>query len=181
MKQKPTIYTLLLFLAFAATSASAFYDPGTQRWLNRDPHREVGSEVSLRIGIPRATDPQAWKGLPSPPTRYMFVRNDPVNALDPLGLSVLDTFNAKTWAASLVCSLACAPLADAAEITFGHPMIAMMVYQNCMTACTATLRVLEPPRHLNRRPVTCQNAPPEIVMPLPVPPRFPLTSHDGYL
>ena len=42
MKTKSSSLIVLLFLVLAATSASAFYDPGTQRWLTRDPLQERG-------------------------------------------------------------------------------------------------------------------------------------------
>lgn len=65
MKQKPTLHTLFLFLLFAATSASAFYDPGTQRWLTRDPLAEEGG---LHL--------------------YRFCANAPAQTIDAQGLSV---------------------------------------------------------------------------------------------
>jgi uncharacterized protein RhaS with RHS repeats len=43
--------------------ASAYYDPGVQRWINRDPVQE-------------------WGG----PNVYTYVGNDPINYVDPLGL-----------------------------------------------------------------------------------------------
>ena len=52
----------LLFLGFLQT-ASAFYDPAPQRWINRDPVHEYGA---LNL--------------------YCFVINNPVNFDDPLGL-----------------------------------------------------------------------------------------------
>ena len=41
VKQRSLKFSALLVLALAATSASAFYDPGAQRWMNRDPIGEA--------------------------------------------------------------------------------------------------------------------------------------------
>jgi uncharacterized protein RhaS with RHS repeats len=54
----------LLFLLGSLHTASAFYDPGLQRWLNRDPIEEEGS-INL----------------------FGYVENDPADSLDPIGLS----------------------------------------------------------------------------------------------
>ena len=59
-----TLFLMLAFLCIAgAEEASAFYNPGTGRWLSRDPLQENGG-VNLNA----------------------FVENDPVNSYDPLGL-----------------------------------------------------------------------------------------------
>ncbi len=58
---------LALLVYFSSLSTvSAFYDPGSQRWLNRDPIGEGGG-VNL----------------------YAYVGNDPVNEADPEGMSSL--------------------------------------------------------------------------------------------
>jgi hypothetical protein len=57
---------ILLSLIGAVNMASAHYDPGLQRWLNRDPLGELGG-ISL----------------------YGFVGNNPIKAVDPLGLKDL--------------------------------------------------------------------------------------------
>lgn len=63
-QMKPTIWFLtLLVLVCAPHPASAYYDPGVQRWINRDPVAEVG-------------------GL----NLYAFLRNAPVTSADALGL-----------------------------------------------------------------------------------------------
>ena len=51
-----------------------FYDPLTQRWLNRDPIGEAG-------------------GL----NLYGYVGNNPVNFYDPYGLAIGDWWDARTW------------------------------------------------------------------------------------
>ena len=67
MKSKANIVLLtvaLLTYWSGLCTASAFYDPGTQRWLNRDPIKEVGG-INLS----------------------QFVQNDPINHRDLRGLS----------------------------------------------------------------------------------------------
>ena len=62
MKYTKLIFAILLML-LTAQAAFAYYCPETQRWLNRDPIQELG-------------------GL----NLYGYVRGNPVNYVDPLGL-----------------------------------------------------------------------------------------------
>lgn len=73
------VWAWLLFLAVAP--ARALYDPGTQRWLNRDPLGEAGFE-NLADQLP---DP-AGGG----PNLYRFLRNAPVARHDALGLADME-------------------------------------------------------------------------------------------
>lgn len=62
-QMKPMIWLLtLLALLSAPHLASAYYDPGVQRWINRDPLGEKGSRNASQ-----------------------FVANNPPNEMDPLG------------------------------------------------------------------------------------------------
>ena len=70
---------LLLFL-FSLYSAKAFYDPGIQRWVNRDPLGEPGFET-VRAGTPT---PQY-----GPPKTYLFLENAPNGFVDSDGLSII--------------------------------------------------------------------------------------------
>jgi RHS repeat-associated protein len=54
-----------------------FYDPQTQRWLNRDPIGEPGFETR------RGKRSSVVLGEPN---RYEFIHNDPLNRIDPVGL-----------------------------------------------------------------------------------------------
>jgi uncharacterized protein RhaS with RHS repeats len=56
---------ILLLVVFANISASAFYDPGTQRWLNRDP---IGERGGINL--------------------FEFTYSNPINETDPEGLCV---------------------------------------------------------------------------------------------
>ena len=51
-----------------------FYDPGLQRWLNRDP---IGERGGLNL--------------------YAYIGNNPINHYDPLGLAIGDWWDARTW------------------------------------------------------------------------------------
>jgi hypothetical protein len=65
---KKTLLNALLpvFLLLSAERASAWYDPGPQRWINRDPIAERGA---LNL--------------------YSFVFNDALNRVDPVGLDCM--------------------------------------------------------------------------------------------
>jgi hypothetical protein len=81
----PRLLTVLLaLLSLSAERAYAFYDPGVQRWLNRDP---VGEEVSEAPdqGGPRRKLASAEARLG--PNLYTFVKNRPLHQIDYLGLS----------------------------------------------------------------------------------------------
>ena len=62
LRNLPRLLALLLLL-WAAQTASAFYDPSTQRWINRDPVEEEGG-----------------------PNLYEFAGNNPINQVDLFGL-----------------------------------------------------------------------------------------------
>jgi hypothetical protein len=67
---------ILLFLLLGVIlphSASAYYDPGVQRWINRDPYGEPGFE-SLRH--------KGQSVLGDGPNRYLLVDNDPAGSVD---------------------------------------------------------------------------------------------------
>ena len=74
----------LLALLFSAHTASAYYDPGVQRWVNRDPMGERGFEV-LRdpISYNGATLLLRRKAGSNP---FEFVVNDAPNQHDEFGL-----------------------------------------------------------------------------------------------
>ena len=79
MKRKPNLLWALavLPLLLSANLASAYYDPGVQRWINRDPVSEPGF---YRAAQPRYT-------LLHPTARdYEFVANDAVGKIDREGL-----------------------------------------------------------------------------------------------
>jgi hypothetical protein len=82
MNQKPTLLTLILFLAFAATSASAFYDPGTQRWLNRDPLGAQMPQIWQIWGTQLQLEEEESANL------HVSLDNNPITVFDPYGLLV---------------------------------------------------------------------------------------------
>lgn len=60
-----------------------FYDPNTQRWLNRDPLYDGGSGVLAEFGIKRRF---VVKESEQEPNSYRFARNQPTRYWDVLGL-----------------------------------------------------------------------------------------------
>lgn len=71
---------LLLMLLAGAPLAQAYYDPGIQRWINRDPISDTGFNRQRRGGTsvpPRAVADNS------------FVGNNPIMSVDPHGLSPL--------------------------------------------------------------------------------------------
>jgi hypothetical protein len=120
MNTTKTTWLTLLFLS--ATLAGvfpthAYYDPGAQRWINRDPNKEPGFEImqQTRINasqpvhtlgplVGRAIVVHEDRGLPQRVTEnqqvqplnprettglYSFVLHDPINLKDTLGLKCL--------------------------------------------------------------------------------------------
>lgn len=73
------ILLVLMALFGGLHTAKAYYDPGTQRWLNRDPVYEAG------FGKLRGSRPLLPELDLNP---YRFVGNEPVLKVDPLGLTV---------------------------------------------------------------------------------------------
>ncbi len=80
---KCSLYKLMLFLALflllPLTPASAYYDPGVQRWINRDPINELGFDL---FDYPRAAR-KSYYGHD-----FTFLKNAPIVLIDPLGLKV---------------------------------------------------------------------------------------------
>jgi hypothetical protein len=71
----------LALLLITSATASAWYDPGVQRWITRDPVGEAGFEA-----LP-ARSSAGWLGFDP---AYVFVANRPVDQVDPFGLAVND-------------------------------------------------------------------------------------------
>jgi RHS repeat-associated protein len=70
-------------------TAPAHYDPGVQRWINRDPLGEPGFEL-IRD--------QPTSVLGGEPHRYLFVANNPISRTDSLGLKVdCEALIEKAW------------------------------------------------------------------------------------
>ena len=77
--------TLVLLALFGSLpSASAYYDPGVQRWLNRDPLGDVAFPQQQISNKPKLGQvrPIAESLMPS----YVFLENSPAASIDPLGL-----------------------------------------------------------------------------------------------
>ena len=86
---------LLLLLLLPAPAALAYYDPGVQRWINRDPQIDRGV---LSLGIGQAQPGYAMAAMTldtsartgtreaSGTNPYTFTGNDPQDAIDPDGM-----------------------------------------------------------------------------------------------
>ena len=106
------ILIMLVLLAYfcGLRSANAFYDPGTQRWLNRDPLGEPGFirinpelrllQKNLHVYANRSIQNPTfrtavtlipWEGIPAELDQYadlyVFVGNEPIAVFDFEGLS----------------------------------------------------------------------------------------------
>jgi hypothetical protein len=88
---------LLSALLLSAEHAPAWYDPGTQRWLNRDPLADLGSRIYVMPSRePRTaynngddlTDDEVMVAWPRVNVNlHTFALNSPLTFLDPLGLA----------------------------------------------------------------------------------------------
>lgn len=131
---------VVLFVLLTAQIASAYYCPSTGRWLSRDPVGEPGFQALQRATYSAAAPASAttssrWINRDSVAPRvirsteiisgvnlYVFVRNAPIDRIDPLGLSdcscapplkddssACDKYGDQTYAAtSLKCFCKCA-------------------------------------------------------------------------
>lgn len=109
MKTKLASFILLFFLVLAVIPASAFYDPGTQRWLTRDPLGEMGGA-----------------------NLYAFTRNAPVDSIDLLGLSVISDAE---QAVTAIPKAACGALVGAIASMTDFKKQSDDRYAHCMASC----------------------------------------------
>jgi hypothetical protein len=78
IRSRWTLLALVLLL-LALQPASAFYDPGVQRWLNRDPLREAGFQLI------RKESATALLSI----NLYEFAYNSAPNEVDSFGLQII--------------------------------------------------------------------------------------------
>jgi RHS repeat-associated protein len=69
-----------------------FYDPNLQRWVNRDPFREIGFEITHRLLAKRMHIRSGAAELAQGPDLYEFVRNSPSIIVDVRGLQYAGGF-----------------------------------------------------------------------------------------
>jgi hypothetical protein len=91
-----TIISLTVFLAVIET-ANAFYDPGLQRWINRDPLGDAASLPAIMSGIKPNDEVEDGEGMTNGDyfdawidinrNLYGAMGNNPVNRVDTLGLA----------------------------------------------------------------------------------------------
>jgi hypothetical protein len=110
MKLEIAIGSALFVALWAAQTASAWYDPTTGRWLNRDPIGEPGFQVLQAVQTPTAASGRWINRNPggeaaavtfSPqvddPNLYTFVMNNPVSTIDLLGLKLWKCTRDTKW------------------------------------------------------------------------------------
>jgi RHS repeat-associated protein len=66
-----------------------FYDPSLQRWMNRDPFLELGFEVARNASLNRRYLFTLPSEFSEQPNLSVFVRNDPEQNVDPIGLALV--------------------------------------------------------------------------------------------
>lgn len=74
---KPKLLLLLLALSVSSQLAWGWYDPGAQRWINRDPYNEPGFETIRQY---------RGAGGETAHNAFVYVGNQPVSETDALGL-----------------------------------------------------------------------------------------------
>jgi len=91
MKRRIAGCSVLFAVLWTVQTASAWYAPGLQRWINRDPIGELGFESIHRAQ--EFSDEQktvavsdAIVGAGEGVNLYAYVHNTPLNEIDPLGL-----------------------------------------------------------------------------------------------
>lgn len=76
----------LLFTLLSLQTTFAYYDPGVQRWLNRDPIGEYGFEALRHHRSSKSHQFIALLRRIGGNNLYAFVQNEPTGHSDPLGL-----------------------------------------------------------------------------------------------
>ena len=104
------IVVVLLTYWLGLCNASAFYDPGTQRWLNRDPLDEIGFEsVRKHKGFHNGRVFIQIAQLVNGANSYWFVKNDSLRFADILGLEVIPDSDMQSCMANCDSAYKCAP------------------------------------------------------------------------
>jgi RHS repeat-associated protein len=144
----------LLLLPLSPQPASAFYDPGVQRWLNRDPVGDVGAPFPWK----QATSAQDFESNP-----YTYVRGSPIDFFDPLGLNVA----AISPGACQVLAVAGGSIAAAlASVPAGAIVTGIVVVGG---ACVVTYAICHPLPETRTWCPSQVNAPPISITKNPVP------------
>ena len=157
IRQRLIATPTLLALLSASHLARAYYDPGTQRWINRDPLGDPGFELLRQRGLRMTLDPNA----------YRFVQNDPVDHLDELGLEVVVANPGTGQQACQVLTLTAATVTAALEaVPVGAIVISAAMVGSVGVVGYAICHPIQGPRtwcpaRVNAVPITASSPAPE--------------------
>ncbi len=94
-----------------------FYEPNFQRWVNRDPLGEDGSEVTRNsISHQKHHSRRGIVEIPQDLNLYVFVGNNPLRYIDPHGLEWLTPEGMPSWMKGTLRAIRCSMAAVAAKL-----------------------------------------------------------------
>lgn len=126
-----SLLALVSAAAFVGT-ASGYYDPRTGRFISRDPIGEPGATL-LRNGPPSGTFIPRDSGGPGDLNEYRFAANEPIGAVDALGLRVTANPRCRIFQDCSDCWQTC----QQNQHLFGPGVAGLVICRSdgCMCAC----------------------------------------------
>jgi hypothetical protein len=127
------IAILYLIALASAPLVQAYYDPGIQRWINRDPIQEKGGN-----------------------NLYVFVQNAPIDSSDPEGLDHNTPPTRPIFAPTYPRQPGIPPIPPPPSIATKCAKAAAVVYNRCITSTTKTLCLKQVYEALDNALKTCE-------------------------